>query len=77
MYQNTEKWLPYLTKKLIAQNLDLFQRGFTDKSRQVRFRLTDNNYSYTALFLPQQYWKEAQCKAQDSIFRDHNATLKT
>jgi hypothetical protein len=76
-WRQTGKWLPHLTKRGITQILELCKKFFNDKEGLIWFKLTDYNYLRTALFLPQKYQKEALCKAHNSIFGGHNATLKT
>jgi len=50
---------------------------FHDKEGILWVQLTDYNNPRTALLLPTKYQKEALCKAHNSIFGGHNATLKT
>ncbi len=56
---------------------DLVKRTFHDKDNILWIRLTDYKYPRTALLLPKKYQKEALCKAHNSIFGGHDASLKT
>jgi Integrase zinc binding domain/Integrase core domain len=50
---------------------------FHDKDNVLWVRLMDYKYPRTALLLPKRYQKEALCEAHSSIFRGHDANLKT
>jgi len=57
--------------------LAMKEKVFQDKNRIIWVGLIDCNYPRTALYLPEQYHKQAFCEAHDSIFRGHNTMLKT
>jgi hypothetical protein len=44
----------------------LAEKAFQDQNKVVWIRLTDFNYTITALYLPTLYRKEATCEAHDS-----------
>jgi hypothetical protein len=71
------QWPPHLSKMEANSHDDLLKKMFHDKEGILWVRLTDYKYPRTALLLPQKYQKEALCKAHNSIFGGHNATLKT
>jgi hypothetical protein len=76
-YSRTKKWPNHLYKKDANSHLKHFKKMFHNKEGLLWVRLTDNNYPRTALLLPKKYQKEALCKAHNSIFGGHDATLKT
>ncbi len=75
-FVKTGKWLPDL--KPLHRNYALAEKEklFRDKNF-VWVRLRNYNYPRTALYLPEQYQKEAIYKAHYGVFGRHNANQKT
>jgi len=76
-YGWNKQWPSHLSRKNVNQHLELIKKMFHDKEGILWVRLTNYNYPRTALLLPKKYQKEALCKAHNSIFGGHDATLKT
>jgi Integrase zinc binding domain len=55
----------------------LAPKVFFDKNKLAWIDLDKYNYPMTALWLPEQYRKEALCETHDSIFAGHNAAQKS
>ncbi len=71
------QWHPSLTIQKFRVLATLAPKVFFDKNKLVWIRLEDHNYPRTALWLPEQYRKEALCETHDSIFAGHNAAQKS
>ncbi len=76
-FGQTKQWPAHLSKKDASAHAELLQKMFHYKNGLLWVRLTDYKYLRTALLLPKKYQKEALCKAHNSIFGSHDATLKT
>jgi hypothetical protein len=70
-------WPEHLPKQTIRNLASIAPKVFFDKNKLAWIRLSDHNYPRTALWLPEQYRKEALCETHDSIFAGHNAALKS
>jgi len=73
----TNQWPNHLSKKDANSHANLLKKMFHNKDSILWVRLDDHKYPRTALILPKKYQKEAICKAHNSIFGRHDATLKT
>jgi len=76
-FGQTKQCPSQLSNNDINAHLELLKKMFHEKEGLLWVQLTDYKYPRTALLLPKKYQKEALCKVHKSIFRGHNATLKT
>jgi hypothetical protein len=78
-FLKTNQWHSSLPKQKIRvlATLTLAPKAFFNKNKLAWIRLEDQKYPHTALWLPEQYRKEALCETHDSRFAGHNAPLKS